>query len=154
MNVWKTLKTEQKQKTHLGLFQLSSFHRSLSKAVKNKNPLKKKSQRQSHINIYMLLLLLIWFAISSSSSSCSSRQNQHFIDSDYSVWIGTLIKSKGGGWVRHMMLCCCSSFKEQLLPFLRDYDRLQSVAVVLIYIQVNFSRYPNTYLGFLSLLIY
>ncbi|KAL4612013.1 hypothetical protein ACB092_08G167800 [Castanea dentata] len=91
----------------------------------------------------MLLLLLIWFAISSSgsssSSSSSSRQNQHFFDSVYSVWIGTLIKSKGGGggWVRHMMLCCCCSFREQLLPFLRDYDRLQSVAVILIYIQIG-----------------
>ncbi|KAM3693151.1 hypothetical protein ACJW31_08G144600 [Castanea mollissima] len=36
-----------------------------------------------------------------------------------------------------MMLCCCCSFREQLLPFLRDYDRLQSVAVILIYIQIG-----------------
>ncbi|KAM3741007.1 hypothetical protein ACB098_08G142800 [Castanea mollissima] len=39
-----------------------------------------------------------------------------------------------------MMLCCCScscSLREQILPFLRDYDRLQSFAVILIYIQIG-----------------
>ncbi|KAF3942901.1 hypothetical protein CMV_030486 [Castanea mollissima] len=39
-----------------------------------------------------------------------------------------------------MMLCCCScscSLREQILPFLRDYDRLQSFAVILIYFQIG-----------------
>ncbi|KAL4612020.1 hypothetical protein ACB092_08G168400 [Castanea dentata] len=38
------------------------------------------------------------------------------------------------------MLCCCSyscSLREQILPFLRDYDRLQSFAIILIYIQIG-----------------
>ncbi|GKV21835.1 hypothetical protein SLEP1_g31775 [Rubroshorea leprosula] len=32
--------------------------------------------------------------------------------------------------------CCCSSLRDRILPWLRDYDRLQSLAVVLIYIQI------------------
>ena len=57
MNVWKTLKTEQKQKTHLGLFQLSRFHRSLGKAVKNKNPLKKKTEAESYKYIHVVVIV-------------------------------------------------------------------------------------------------
>ncbi|XP_075636363.1 uncharacterized protein LOC142608470 [Castanea sativa] len=39
-----------------------------------------------------------------------------------------------------MMLCCCScscSLREQILPVLCNYDRLQSFAVILIYIQIG-----------------
>ncbi|KAE9597334.1 hypothetical protein Lalb_Chr16g0385441 [Lupinus albus] len=37
------------------------------------------------------------------------------------------------------MLCCsfCSNLRDQLQAFIRDYDRLQSLAIILIYIQIG-----------------
>lgn len=34
--------------------------------------------------------------------------------------------------------CCCSELRTQIETWLRDYDRIQSSAVVLIYIQVRY----------------
>lgn len=39
----------------------------------------------------------------------------------------------------YMMLC--TAFKTQIQTWLRDYDRIQSFAVILIYVQVHFIRF-------------
>lgn len=36
-----------------------------------------------------------------------------------------------------MMLCCCSALRTQIETWLRDYDKIQSSAVILIYIQIG-----------------
>ncbi|KAJ4838200.1 hypothetical protein Tsubulata_029609 [Turnera subulata] len=36
-----------------------------------------------------------------------------------------------------MMCCCCGSLKDRIQNWIRDYDRLQHLAVILIYIQIG-----------------
>lgn len=49
---------------------------------------------------------------------------------------------RGADWLwrpEFMMLCCCPALRTQIQTWLRDYDKIQSSAVILIYVQIGCS---------------